>query len=384
MTIIQKSCIIVIHTYIEIEMLSRIKFDIDKIVEYMLDKLPKSVWTSTTTTFLDPALGGGQFVRAVEKRLKKYGHSDSNISQRVFGFESSLLNVRYAVNKYKLVGQYKVGNFSDEDIINMKFDVILTNPPYHGKGYPEHLKFLNKAYKFSNQYILFLHPSTYLVDNKKENEYYQNARNLIKDNLIDITLFTKDVFESAQLNTGVAGIVVDRNTFVNNYSVTYHNLSTVVKFNDIEDINIFACNSTYLSIKKKLLNLASKRSIQDDVQAKGDWCVPIPKLQRYRFLPDRAKVCKAKDLDGDHAARYPTKELAECAYNWLLDPVAILALHIYKQDMNIASGRNLRSVPSFTKVDDFKNAYNLIGLSQDEIDWCKNIFENSTTYIKFS
>jgi hypothetical protein len=113
-------------------MLSRLKFEIDPLVAEILDHLPESVWTSTSTTFFDPAIGGGQFVRAIEQRLRRYGHSDANIRKRVFGFEESNLHIRFAVNKYKLVGQYvrkPYDKFFELDN-TMKFDVVIGNPPY--------------------------------------------------------------------------------------------------------------------------------------------------------------------------------------------------------------------------------------------------------------
>jgi len=50
-------------------MLSRIKFEIAPLVNEMLDQLPADIWTSETTTFLDPGMAGGQFVREIERRL---------------------------------------------------------------------------------------------------------------------------------------------------------------------------------------------------------------------------------------------------------------------------------------------------------------------------
>lgn len=113
-------------------MLSRLKFEIEPLVAEILDQLPETVWTSSSTTFFDPAIGGGQFVRAVEQRLRSRGHSNTNIRKRVFGFEESNLHIRFAVNKYKLVGQYarKPYNKFLEMDNSMKFDVIVGNPPF--------------------------------------------------------------------------------------------------------------------------------------------------------------------------------------------------------------------------------------------------------------
>lgn len=80
-----------------------------QLVNEMLDQLPPEVWSSSTTTFFDPAIGGGQLVKEIERRLKEAGHSLENIASRVFGMESDLLSVNYAVNTHKLVGNYQVG-----------------------------------------------------------------------------------------------------------------------------------------------------------------------------------------------------------------------------------------------------------------------------------
>ena len=113
-------------------MLSRMKFEIEPLVAEMLNQLPESVWTSDSTTFFDPAIGGGQFVRAIEQRLREHGHTDQNIRKRVFGLEDSDLHIRYAVNKHKLVGQYAKKPYEKffELDDTMKFDVVIGNPPY--------------------------------------------------------------------------------------------------------------------------------------------------------------------------------------------------------------------------------------------------------------
>jgi type I restriction-modification system DNA methylase subunit len=110
--------------------LGRLKFDIAPLVEEILDQLPREVWSSSTTTFLDPAIGGGQFVAGIERRLRDAGHTDKNIASRVYGYESNYMRINYAVNKYNLVGSYTNNKFIEEKNNPMKFDVIIGNPPY--------------------------------------------------------------------------------------------------------------------------------------------------------------------------------------------------------------------------------------------------------------
>jgi type I restriction-modification system DNA methylase subunit len=146
------------------------KFEIELLVEEMLDQLPASVWASNSTTFFDPAIGGGQFVRAIEQRLRVCGHSDANIHSRVFGFEESDLHIRFAVNKYNLVGQYVRKTYEKffELDNTMKFDVVIGNPPYNSndtsradkahRGQGDNLakKFTVKSLELTKQFLFFI------------------------------------------------------------------------------------------------------------------------------------------------------------------------------------------------------------------------------------
>jgi predicted RNA methylase len=353
--------------------------------EWMADRETRKI--TTANNLIDFSVGDGQLIISFLKT-----HTVDSITI----CDSKLINLHTTASRIKKHNSnIKVISMLYTDISDLerkimenrdlpKFDCVLTNPPFQGKGNPLHLQFLSLAYQLSNRYVLFVQPSTYLVDQKKENEYYQETRTLIKDHLVSTTLYTKDIFDNAQLNTGVAAIIVDKDTTVKLYDVEYYNLKKVITYNDIEEINNFANKDIFHSIKKKVLAAAKKRNIFNDVEGTGNFCVPIPKLQRYRFLPARATVMLSSDYKDDHAAYYATQDLADAAFEYLKTPLAILALHIYKLDMNLASGRNMRSVPSFSTVNEFKDAENVIGLTPDEKVWCASIYKNSTDYIKFS
>ena len=61
------SCVIIpITLFVEIVMLGRLKFEIKPLVNEILDNLPHEIWQSSTTTFLDPAMGGGQFLVEIQ------------------------------------------------------------------------------------------------------------------------------------------------------------------------------------------------------------------------------------------------------------------------------------------------------------------------------
>ena len=148
-------------------MLSRMKFEIDGLVTEVLDRLPASVWTSKTTTFLDPAIGGGQFVKAIEERLRAHGHSDKNINSRVFGLEHSNLHIRYAINRHGLIGQYSRLTQDElfSNVATTQYDVVISNPPYQSssdsKGNKLWPKFIFKATELTkdNGYTCLVTPT---------------------------------------------------------------------------------------------------------------------------------------------------------------------------------------------------------------------------------
>lgn len=107
-------------------MLFRYDINLDTLIDEMLDRIPPKVWKSSTTTFLDPAAGGGQFIKRIVVRLRKYGHSDANIRRRVVGVFGTEMARNYA-GRMGVTGTLVCDILEVED---MDFDVTCGNPPY--------------------------------------------------------------------------------------------------------------------------------------------------------------------------------------------------------------------------------------------------------------
>lgn len=193
--------------------LDRITNNFDELVKKILATLPPSIWTSTDTKFFDPAIGGGQFVGPVEQRLREHGHSDENIRSRVFGYEKGELYIRNAVNNYKLVGNYK--KIAYEEVFGMnsqiKFDVVLGNPPYQSgnksKGNKQWPKFISKAVELTKDggYTCMITPTGWASGGQN----IPGGRGIIKDvfkhnqvTYINANGITKKYFPEVSMDIG--------------------------------------------------------------------------------------------------------------------------------------------------------------------------------------
>ena len=156
----------------------RVKLEITKLVNLMLDQLPESVWSSDSTTFLDPAFGGGQFIRQIEKRLLAAGHSPENIASRIWGCEIHNARLKYIKNWHKVITTNLIlTDFVSYDWGLMKFDVIVGNPPYQStesagkKLWPV---FVEKSYDLlaPHGHLAMVTPATWI--NRPQGRSYSN------------------------------------------------------------------------------------------------------------------------------------------------------------------------------------------------------------------
>ena len=133
------------------------------IVNAMIQQIPLHIFKSETTTFLDPCFGTGSFFAAVVVELRKHGHSDNNIKSRLFGYEISSRLYNKTNRKFRHIIINREDFLKAE--INMKFDIVLLNPPY---SMGLHATFLNKAFSLLKDKgtLSAVHPSTFIISQK--------------------------------------------------------------------------------------------------------------------------------------------------------------------------------------------------------------------------
>lgn len=131
-------------------MLARLKFEIDELVQEMVSHLPKDLVSDKNTIYLDPAMGGGQFTKILEREFP---------DNLIVGYENNAMRIKYAVNKYKLKGQYKATDWLKDGTVQP--DVIIGNPPFQradnaAKRWTLWEEFVNKSLDESNHVAMIV------------------------------------------------------------------------------------------------------------------------------------------------------------------------------------------------------------------------------------
>lgn len=107
-----------------------------KLVDEMLDELPNSLWKKGVR-FLDPCCGRGTFLLKIIDRLLPY-HSPKRIAKMIIGIDISEYCVyttkKLIAQKLKVPASLLINTVIEHNFLewntDMKFDVIVGNPPY--------------------------------------------------------------------------------------------------------------------------------------------------------------------------------------------------------------------------------------------------------------
>ena len=291
------------------------------VVNQMLDLLPQELFSDPETTFLDPACKTGVFLREIAKRLlvglkdkipdleKRIDHIlhkqlygiaitelTSLLSRRslycskypngeysITHFDNAEGNIRFRRVNHVFVGgkcnfcgaaqtQWDRGEQKEthayefihtttpEKIFNMKFDVIISNPPYQlsdggGTGssaMPIYQYFVEQAKKLQPRYIVMITPSRWFAGGKGLDEF---RNNMLNDNhmkyLVDYAN-SAECFPGVIIAGGVSYFLWDKeysgNCFVENKS----NRNTNTTARKLNEFDIFVRDNTAIQIIRKI------------------------------------------------------------------------------------------------------------------------------------
>lgn len=314
-----------------------------EVANRMLDMLPEELWHDSSATFLDPACKSGVFLREIAKRLIEglqeeipdlQERIDHIFHKQLYGIAitelTSLLsrrsvycskypNSKYSITlfedtsgniRYKRIphrwqngkclfcgaskSEYERGDELEthayewihttkpEEIFKMKFDVIISNPPYqlsdggNGKSAkPIYQLFVEQTKKLRPRYMTMIIPSRWFSGGKGLDDFRKTMlsdRHIRK--LVDYENF-KDVFPGVDLAGGASYFLWDRdNTGI--CEVVNFNQNTPTCVNRyLDEYEIFIRQNLAVEIVRKVQeNATEKRTLSDRVSSRKPFGLP--------------------------------------------------------------------------------------------------------------
>jgi site-specific DNA-methyltransferase (adenine-specific) len=298
----------------------------------ILDMLPSEIWSNPNITFLDPVCKSGVFLREIAKRLMKgleeqipdkQSRINHIFSKQLFGIaitEMTALLSRRSVycskkanSKYSICGVFKdeQGNIrynrmnhkwekkkcvycgasqdvydrddtletyaynfihtnKPEELFNMKFDVIIGNPPYQletgGAGRqakPIYNLFVEQAKKLNPKYLVMIIPSRWFSGGMGLNSFRDimiNDRNIVK--IVDF-VNAKDCFPQNSISGGVCYFLRDRDNQSDCEFISINSGKIDKMIRPINEFPVLVRYNKAVSIVRKILN--SNEKIIDEI-----------------------------------------------------------------------------------------------------------------------
>jgi len=313
-----------------------------KMVNEILDLLPPEIWKDKHATFLDPACKTGVFLREIAKRLdaglekaipdkqKRINHIFSN---QLFGIAitelTSMLSRRSVYCSKIANGKYSIcesfddhqGNIRFEliehtwsngkcvlcgasqanyergeelethayqfihtenpkEIFNMRFDVIIGNPPYQlsdgGFGRsasPIYQKFVQQAKKLNPRYLTMIIPSRWFAGGKGLNDFRSE---MLNDNRIRKIVDFEDAsecFPGVDIAGGICYFLWERDSSGPCEVVNMHNESVAVSTRALNEFKTFIRHGQAVPIIRKVL-AKKEKSMSEQVSSRKPFGLP--------------------------------------------------------------------------------------------------------------
>lgn len=319
----------------------------------ILDMLPPEIWSDKSATFLDPVCKSGVFLREIAKRLDaglekeisdKQERINHILSNQLYGLAitelTSLLSRRSVYCSKTANGKYSIceifgdtqGNIhlnqvkhtwtsgrcdycgaseanyerggelethayqfihaeNPEEIFNMKFDVIVGNPPYQlsdggfGKSAsPIYHRFVQQAKKLNPRYLTMIIPSRWFAGGKGLNDFRVEMLN--DDHIRKIVDFenASECFPGVDIAGGICYFLWERESSGSCEVVNIHNGTESASVRSLNEFPTFIRHSQAVPIIRKM-------------RAKKEKCMSEQVTSRKPFgLPTSARPKKRGDI----------------------------------------------------------------------------------------
>lgn len=298
-------------------------FTSPELANKMLDLLPKELWHDKNAKFLDPFTKSGVFLREIAKRLLEglkdeipdlQERIDHIMHNQLYGIAitelTSLLsrrslycskypNCKYSVSRFDTVegnirfkrvehtwkdgkcifcgaskSEYDRGKELEthayewihvndpKEILNMKFDVIIGNPPYqisdgggaNGKSAaPLYHKFIEAAIKLNPKYVTMIVPSRWFAGGKGLDEFREKM--LSDKHLVHIEDYwnSKECFPGVDISGGINYFLWDRDNPVDECNIVTHLYNdTIQSSRALNEFSIFVRDTNAANIIKRI------------------------------------------------------------------------------------------------------------------------------------
>lgn len=340
------------------------------IANQMLDLLSDELWQNSETTFLDPACKSGVFLREITKRLMQglkakipdiYQRANHILTKQVFGIgitEMTAMLSRRSVycskrangdfsiasalqdeegniifpsvehewvsGKCKFCGASKL-NYARESSLethayafihgfkyfqekNMKFDVIIGNPPYQmgdggfGKSAaPIYQLFVSQAKKLNPSYISMIIPARWYAGGKGLDAF---RKDMLTDchmkKLVDFKT-SSDVFPGVDIAGGVAYFLWEKAHKGLCEVVSMNNSCTTSEHRKLDEFEIFIRDSSAIEIIRKIKSIEGNNTLNNRISPRKPFNLPTnysPKESGVRcFFTQRIGMAFADEKD---------------------------------------------------------------------------------------
>lgn len=235
----------------------------------LVDKYEPEFWKNKNHKVLDSSAGYGtflilaayKFMKGLESVIKDEEERFKWIVENCLYYgelqAKSVFSWLVAIDPYNV---YKTntyyGSFLTEDFDRHvkdvwkieKFNLSIQNPPFKRKT---NLKFLNKSMDISDLSI-FVHPGSWLIDEKNSNSDFKNAKKIHKNYLEEVIIFNGNKIFNIGLYVPSAITIINKNKKTPGIEVVDNINKIKIRYNDIDEINKFSNMVEYKSILEKI------------------------------------------------------------------------------------------------------------------------------------